>query len=94
MKFLDFFDPLDINHLRAYQHLQKKGTWPEDFIRNDIEFDSYWQMAIQSKMADLWVGTNIFMHEMKPSEKPDGIINLDRLFDIAKDFDKKRKKNA
>ena len=45
-------------------------------------------------MADLWVGTNIFMHDMRPSEKPDGIINLDRLFDIAKDFDKKRKKDA
>ena len=95
MIFLDFFDPLDIDHLRAYQHLQRKGSWPEGFIDWDnIDFEPNWQLHLQSKMADLWVGTNIFMHDMRPSEKPDGIINLDRLFDIAKDFDKKRKKDA
>jgi hypothetical protein len=94
MKFLDFFDPLDINHLRAYQHLQKNGTWPDTFIDWDnIEFEPNWQFSIHSKMADLWVGTNIFMHDMKPSEEPDGVINLDRLLKIGDDFDKKRKKN-
>jgi hypothetical protein len=94
MKFLDFFNPLDIDHLRAYNHLQKNGTWPKGFIPEDVEMDDHWYMLMQTKMADLWVGTNIFMHDMRPSEKPDGIINLDRLFDIAKDFDKKRKKNG
>ena len=93
MKFLDFFNPLDIDHLRAYQHLQKRGTWPTDFIPDDVEFETNWHMMLQAKMADLWVGTNIFMHNMRPSEKPDGLINLDRLFNIAKDFDKKRKKD-
>ena len=93
MKFLDFFDPLDIDHLTAYQHLQKNGTWPIKFIPDNIEFEPNWQMSIQAKMADLWVGTNIFMHNMKPSEEPDGVIDLDRLLKIGDNFDKKRKKN-
>jgi|GEM_PF-3884640 len=85
MKMTDFFDPLNIDHLRAYKNLQLKGTWPEDFVPwDDVEFEPNWQMMLQSKMADLWVGTNIFMHDMKPSEEPDGTINLDRLFDKAK----------
>jgi hypothetical protein len=92
MKFLDFFNALDINHLRAYQHLQQKGTWPIKFIPIEVEFDRNWQMELQAKMADLWVGTNIFMHDMKPSEKPDGTIDLDRLLKIADEFDRKRKK--
>jgi hypothetical protein len=94
MKFLDFFNPLDIDHLTAYQHLQKKGTWPVKFIPDDVEFETTWQLLLQGKMADLWVGTNIFMHDMRPSEKPDGLINLDRLFEIADDFKKKRSKNG
>jgi len=91
MNILEFFNPLDIDHLRAYQHLQAKGTWPTDFIPDTVDFTPNWQMTLQSKMADLWVGTNIFMHDMRPSEKPDGLINLDRLFEIAEDFEKKRK---
>ncbi len=92
MKFTEFFDPLDIDHLTAYQHLQKNGTWPEGFIPQDIEFESNWLFTIQTKMADLWVGTNIFMHQMKP-DKVDTIIKMDRLFDIANEFETKRKKN-
>jgi len=94
MDILDFFNPLDIDHLRAYQHLQKKGAWPEGFIDWDIiEVKPNWQMMLQSKMADLWVGTNIFMHDMRPNEdQHDLVLNMDRLFEIAEDFDKKRKK--
>jgi len=95
MKFLEFFNPLDIDHLRAYQHLQKKGTWPANFIPVDIEFDQFWQVMIQAKMSDLWVGTNIFMHDMRPDKNQvDLVLNMDRLFDIAKDFEKKRKKDG
>jgi len=93
MKIDEFFNPLDIDHLHAYKHLQLKGSWPANFIPEDLEFTSNWQMTLQSKMADLWVGTNIFMHEMRPSEKSDGVIDLDRLLKIGDNFDKKRKKN-
>ena len=93
MNIIDFFNPLDIDHLRAYQHLQKKGSWPLNFIPGDVEFNGQWFTELQTKMADFWVGTNIFMHEMIPSEKSDAIIDLDRMFKIADDFDKKRKKN-
>lgn len=94
MKFLDFFDPLNIEHLRAYRHLQRKGSWPEGFITNDmaIEFEINWQMELQFKMADLWVGTNIFMSGMNP-EALDKEIDLGPLLKIAEDFDKKMKEN-
>lgn len=91
MNILDFFNPIDIDHLKAYQHLQAKGSWPEGFIPDRVDFTPNWQMTLQSRMADLWVGTNIFVHKMKPSEKLDGIIDMDRLLNIAKDFEKKRK---
>jgi hypothetical protein len=95
MNILDFFNPLDIDHLKAYQHLEKKGSWPSDFIPEDVLFDTNWQMLLQSNMAHLWVGTNIFMHDMRPDQdQKDLVINMDRLFDIAKDFEKKRKKDG
>jgi hypothetical protein len=87
MKFLEFFNPLDIEHLRAYNHLQKTGAWPLGFIPEEVyqNMEPNWYMLIQSKMADLWVGTNIFMHDMKPDEKlKDKIIDLDRLLKIGK----------
>jgi hypothetical protein len=95
MKFLEFFDPLDINHLKAYQHLQKTGTWPEGFIPKNIEMDVNWYLLMQYKMADLWVGTNIFIHDMKPDENmKDKIIDFNRLLKIGKNFEEKRNKNA
>jgi len=58
-KFSDWFDPWNINHIKAYRHLQTVGMWPEDFIPKDIYMDIYWQLNIHRKMAELWVGSMI-----------------------------------
>lgn len=55
MNFIEFFDIKDKEHLKAYRHLYETGVWPEGFIPEGTEFDSGWQMAIQSKMATAYV---------------------------------------
>jgi hypothetical protein len=55
MKIEEFFDPYNIEHLKAWQHLEDTGFWPKDFIPKEIEMSSYWNYMLQSKMADAWV---------------------------------------
>jgi hypothetical protein len=57
--FIDWFDPFNKEHLRAYQHLNKKGFWPEGFIPDDVELDSLWLMSINHKMTLLWVQSRL-----------------------------------
>ncbi|MDX1806210.1 MAG: hypothetical protein R3267_04180 [Paenisporosarcina sp.] len=90
MKITEFFDPLDIKHLIAYQHLQQKGVWPDGFIPKDVEFESNWQMMLQSKMAELWIGTNIFVHKMQTKDVQE-LISLDKILEIAQEFERKIK---
>lgn len=54
----NWFDPHDLEHLRAWQEAQK-GWWPEWFqevMREEgIEPHQHWSTVIRDKMADLWV---------------------------------------
>lgn len=53
---VEFFDPYDSDHLRAYEHLKKCGLWPEDFIPEDIDCsDTLWQVGLVNKMAEAWL---------------------------------------
>lgn len=54
---VDFFDPHNIEHIRAYKHLMETGKWPLDFA---IEASGHpttqlWQVEIVNKMANAWV---------------------------------------
>jgi hypothetical protein len=55
MKIEDFFDPYDIEHLKAWQFLENTAHWPEGFIPKNTEFGQYSFHMIKSKMADAWV---------------------------------------
>jgi hypothetical protein len=55
MKITEWFDPCVITHVRAYNHLQKSGSWPNGFIPEDITFPQGWQTIIAFKMANEWV---------------------------------------
>lgn len=35
----DWFDINNLEHLRAFEHLTKVGSWPIDFLPDDIELD-------------------------------------------------------
>ena len=41
---LDWFDPHNIEHLKAYRHMENTGRWPEDFLPDDIEMVTVWRM--------------------------------------------------
>ena len=55
MVFSEWFDPYNIEHIKAYKHLQDKGLWPEGFVPAEIEMDNRWQFKIWAKMADCWI---------------------------------------
>ena len=52
---VDWFDPENMDHLKAYLHLQKTGTWPEGFIPDNIIRGSGWAVTLMAKMTDRWL---------------------------------------
>lgn len=53
--FIKWFDPHNLDHIKAYVHLQKNGNWPVGFVPADVKMESCWIAGICSKMADAWV---------------------------------------
>ena len=41
---IEWFNPFDLEHLKAYKYLQKHGFWLD-----------IWQIGIINKIADCWV---------------------------------------
>ena len=59
MRFDDFFDPYNVNHMKAYEHLCDRGCWPDGFIPTVCDIPVLWVPHIQAKMAQAW------LHAMK-----------------------------
>ena len=55
MKITEWFDPWDLNHIKAYDHLMSKGVWPEGFIPEGMEFPNLWYPHLTGMMAGMWV---------------------------------------
>ena len=55
MYITEWFDIENSEHLLAYQHLSKTGFWPVNFISLDIQFQTNWQIILQSRIADRYV---------------------------------------
>lgn len=51
----DFFDPHDLQHIKAYAVLIDSGAWPEGFIPKGTIFPSGWQCFLAFKMTDAWM---------------------------------------
>lgn len=65
MRINEWFDPNDIDHVKAYVHLRDRGTLPDDFyIPCNIIFNEGWQSLIISKMADAWVDYVILVDDL------------------------------
>lgn len=55
MKFLDWFDIYNTDHLRAFQVLARTGIWPKGFLPDDAEMRSpNWRVILAFKMANAW----------------------------------------
>jgi len=51
----NWFDPHNIEHVKAYYHLCNIGTWPVSFIPDNINRAPGWQLTIAAKLADAWI---------------------------------------
>jgi len=59
MNIVDLFDPKDLDHLRAYNHLKNHGTWPIGFIPEDTQFDAVWQILLLAKIANEYINEKL-----------------------------------
>jgi len=55
MTIVEFFDPRNADHCRAFQHLEQHGCWPDGFIPDDVEMTSAWQVALYARLAGCWI---------------------------------------
>lgn len=51
MNIIEWFNAEDVVHARAYLHLARKGTWPPNFLPEDIEIPANWLFEINQIMA-------------------------------------------
>lgn len=54
MTIVEYFDPYNIEHLKAYKHLHDVGYWPVGFV-NNLEIHDYWSHNIDRKIIDAWI---------------------------------------
>ena len=59
---VDFFDPENIDHIRAYDDLHSTGKWPTWFWNKikDMEISPNWNVMIMAKLADAWIEFKIY----------------------------------
>lgn len=66
MDIVEYFDPLNLEHLDAYAHLAKTGQWPDGFATDIItkqEYNPVWQVKLVAKIADCWLA---HMNDRRP----------------------------
>ena len=53
----NWFNPYNIEHLKAYEHLSNTGTWPEEFYDSCVPRDIplSWALIIAGRMASALV---------------------------------------
>lgn len=67
-KFEDFFDPLNREHVMAYNECCKSGAWPEGFIPTDVYVDYTSHIIARSAMAYEWMRAVIIYQNCKVSK--------------------------
>ena len=57
MTIVEYFDPKNHKHLRAYDYLKTVGHWDSDFGAETfgLEFPPLWQVALATKLADAYL---------------------------------------
>ena len=69
MNIVNWFDPNDLEHLKAYKYLVDFGTFPKRFIPEDMETSSCWQLLLMSKIADHFIAEKIEESKAVPKQK-------------------------
>jgi len=61
MNIVDWFDPKNLDHLRAYNHLRNYGEWPVGFITENIEFPVNWPILLLAKIANEYINERLMI---------------------------------
>lgn len=70
MNIVDFFDPNNLDHVLAYEHLRKTGIWPDNFIPTGTEFTPQWHVLITAKLADAYVDWKLELVKREEENSP------------------------
>jgi hypothetical protein len=63
MKFSEWFDPYNREHLDAYRHCEKTGFWPENFIPDNIEGQAhYFAIEAMHILGKAWLRYTLLMN--------------------------------
>lgn len=55
MHIRDWFDVKNKEHIKAWRHLERHGSWPKDFVPSDLELGPLWHIDVMSKLASQYV---------------------------------------
>ena len=67
MTITEWFDPHNIEHIKAYHHLSETGFWPLNFVPDEIEVEICHQVNIIAKMGTCWV--KLIFHQFINTEE-------------------------
>lgn len=73
---MKWFDPQNLDHLRAYKYLTLNGVWPEGWPLGPLSH--MWQIVIQSKIAAAWLEEKLAPPIQGPSWGPQHNCGRDR----------------
>lgn len=68
---IDWFDPCNINHLRAFKDIQDGIPWPDGFLPEDIEFPTLWLTTLMSKITDIYIDSMLSKSFTNDEESPE-----------------------
>jgi hypothetical protein len=63
MTISEFFDPSKQSHITAFECLMNSGTWPVNFLPNDICFSPTWPYDVTQKMVIFLIKENKTLKE-------------------------------
>lgn len=52
---VDWFDPNNVEHIKAFQFLEQRCYWPGYFILPPVTYPANWQVAIYAKIARMYI---------------------------------------
>ena len=55
MTIVDFFDPYNVEHMKAFEVLNTTGCWPVGFVADDIEIPHTWIIGLYGKISNAWL---------------------------------------
>lgn len=59
MEINEWFDIENMEHIRAYYFLQKRGVWPRKFTPDNITFNQGWQIVLMHRFASAYIDDKI-----------------------------------